>query len=158
LLCALGAELFDRARHQAKENGKPYGGVIARTEMTPFQVMAIGRIEAFVKTATDEILCGHLTFMAPEPAASEPSYPTEPPPPPTRSRAARPKSEEALAFPPLAPPSLPSATAVGFLPVVGSVSGSCSVAIRITFTALPITSAGRFWPLGPVGNVDSVSA
>jgi hypothetical protein len=30
--------------------------------------------------------------------------------------------------------------------------------MRITFTALPITSAGRFWPFGPVGHDDSLSA
>jgi hypothetical protein len=33
----------------------------------------------------------------------------------------------------------------------GSVSSSSPVAIRITRTALPITSAGRFWPCGPLG-------
>jgi hypothetical protein len=32
-----------------------------------------------------------------------------------------------------------------------SSGGIWPVAIRITLTALPITSAGRFWPLGPVG-------
>ena len=31
------------------------------------------------------------------------------------------------------------------------VEGRSPVAIRMTFTALPITSAGRFSPLGPLG-------
>ena len=31
------------------------------------------------------------------------------------------------------------------------VSASCPVAMRMTCTALPITSAGRFWPWGPLG-------
>ena len=46
------------------------------------------------------------------------------------------------------PPKLPSwAAALWAL----DVSVSSPVAIRITLTALPITSAGRFWPFGPVG-------
>jgi hypothetical protein len=36
------------------------------------------------------------------------------------------------------------------LPSSGNSSVSSPVAIRITFTALPMTSAGRFSPLGPV--------
>jgi len=54
----------------------------------------------------------------------------------------------ARAFPPLRP----SATAAGSFPSSGGVDSSISpVAIRITRTALPITSAGRFSPLGPRG-------
>jgi hypothetical protein len=37
------------------------------------------------------------------------------------------------------------------LAVVNDVVGSSPVAIRMTRTALPITSAGRFGPLGPIG-------
>lgn len=37
------------------------------------------------------------------------------------------------------------------------VSSSSPVAIRITLTALLITSAGRFWPRGP-GHLDSIFA
>ena len=36
-------------------------------------------------------------------------------------------------------------------PAAGRVSVSSPVAMRMTLTALPITSAGRFSPLGPVG-------
>ena len=46
----------------------------------------------------------------------------------------------------------PSSTAALFLPS-SSISSSISpVAIFITLTAVPITSPGRFWPLGPLGN------
>jgi hypothetical protein len=45
----------------------------------------------------------------------------------------------------------PKATAAAFLSASTRVSVSSPVAIRMTFTALPITSAGRFSPLGPRG-------
>ena len=45
----------------------------------------------------------------------------------------------------------PSAFAAGSLPSSGSSSISSPVAMRMTLTALPMTSAGRFSPLGPVG-------
>ena len=52
-----------------------------------------------------------------------------------------------------APPFLPSAFAAGSLPSSGynGTRQSSPVAIRMTWTALPITSAGRFSPLGPLG-------
>src|ERR1035437_802354 len=57
---------------------------------------------------------------------------------------------EARAFPPMRP----RATAAAFLPSGSAVgpesSGSWPVAMRITLTALPITSAGRRSPLGPL--------
>jgi len=49
------------------------------------------------------------------------------------------------------PPRLPSATAAAFLPSSVSISVSSPVRMRMTFTALPITSAGRRSPLGPLG-------
>src|ERR1700733_14401831 len=49
------------------------------------------------------------------------------------------------------PPIRPSATAAAFLPSSVSVSSISPVAIRMTWMALPITSAGRFSPLGPRG-------
>jgi hypothetical protein len=48
------------------------------------------------------------------------------------------------------PPRLPSSAAADFAES-GSSSVSSPVAIRMTLTALPITSAGRFSPLGPRG-------
>jgi len=45
------------------------------------------------------------------------------------------ESLAALAFPPFAPPSLPSATAAGFLPTFGSSSGFPSVCSPMAFTA-----------------------
>jgi hypothetical protein len=53
----------------------------------------------------------------------------------------------ALAFPPIRP----SATAAAFLPSSVTLSSISPVAIRMTWTALPITSAGRRSPLGPRG-------
>jgi hypothetical protein len=53
-------------------------------------------------------------------------------------------SVAARAFPPFAPSSAAPLRS-------GSTSSSSPVAIRITFTALPITSAGRFSPCGPLG-------
>ncbi|RWK60906.1 MAG: hypothetical protein EOR78_26025 [Mesorhizobium sp.] len=47
----------------------------------------------------------------------------------------------------------PSAFAAGSLPSSITSSASSPVAMRVTRTALPITSAGRFWPLGWLGNV-----
>jgi hypothetical protein len=47
----------------------------------------------------------------------------------------------------------PRAFAAGSLPSSITSSASSPVAMRMTRTALPITSAGRFWPSGPVGNV-----
>ena len=53
-----------------------------------------------------------------------------------------------------APPFLPSAFAAGSLPSsIGSDSVSSPVAMRMTLTALPMTSAGRFSPLGPAASV-----
>src|SRR5271165_1237367 len=52
------------------------------------------------------------------------------------------------------PPRLPIDTAAGSLPCFSGVSISSSispVAILATLIALPITSAGRFSPLGPLG-------
>src|ERR1700737_968211 len=49
------------------------------------------------------------------------------------------------------PPFLPSAFAAGSLPSSGIVSSISPVSTRMTRTALPITSAGRFSPLGPLG-------
>ncbi|MCO5080707.1 MAG: hypothetical protein M9955_03500 [Rhizobiaceae bacterium] len=49
------------------------------------------------------------------------------------------------------PPFAPSAFAAGSLPSSITSSVSSPVAMRMTRTAFPITSAGRFWPLGPVG-------
>jgi hypothetical protein len=49
------------------------------------------------------------------------------------------------------PPRAPSSAAADFAES-GSFSSSSPVAIRITLTALPITSAGRFSPRGPRGN------
>lgn len=98
-LGVLAPEVFDRARRQAKENAKPYAGMIARTEMAPFQVIRPGRIDAIVKTATDEILAGHLTFKLSEESNSSP---TEPPPPSLQSRGARKPKVKKLA------PSRPS--------------------------------------------------
>jgi hypothetical protein len=46
------------------------------------------------------------------------------------------------------PPALPLRTLPDFAVVVSEIS---PVAIRMTWTALPITSAGRFSPLGPRG-------
>src|SRR5271156_6574955 len=67
-------------------------------------------------------------------------------------RAISPRRSGDIALALAAPPLAPSAFALGSLPSsVGSVSTSSPVAIRITLTALPMTSAGRFWPLGPVG-------
>jgi hypothetical protein len=55
----------------------------------------------------------------------------------------------ALAF----PPRCPSDFAAGPFPSSAPRSSSSSpVAIRITLTALPITSAGRFWPLVRLAN------
>src|SRR5258708_1065128 len=48
----------------------------------------------------------------------------------------------------------PSATAAAFLPSSVVVSSIWPVAIRMTWTALPITSAGRFSPFGPRGIPD----
>src|SRR2546423_3379240 len=53
----------------------------------------------------------------------------------------------ALAFPPMRP----SATAAAFLPSSVVMSSISPVAILATMMALPITSAGRFSPLGPRG-------
>ncbi len=50
----------------------------------------------------------------------------------------------ARAFPPLLPSSAAALRS-------GRTSSSSPSAIRITFTALPITSAGRFSPRGPLG-------
>ena len=50
-----------------------------------------------------------------------------------------------------APPLAPSAFAAGSLPSSIVSSSISPVAICMTRTALPMTSAGRFWPLGPVG-------
>src|SRR5580704_10116989 len=52
-----------------------------------------------------------------------------------------------------APPFLPSAFAAGSLPSSGIVSSISPVSTRMTWTALPITSAGRFSPLGPLGTL-----
>lgn len=60
---------------------------------------------------------------------------------------------EALAWPPFDAPSVDSATAAGLR--VSLVSSSSPVAIRITRTAFPMTSAGRFCPCGPFGMVRS---
>ena len=52
------------------------------------------------------------------------------------------------------PPRLPIDTAAGSLPSASGVGMSSSispVAMRATFTARAMASAGRFWPLGPVG-------
>src|SRR5437016_5978872 len=49
------------------------------------------------------------------------------------------------------PPIRPSATAAAFLPSSVVRSSTSPVAILPTMTALPITSAGRFSPLGPLG-------
>src|SRR5689334_11554159 len=54
----------------------------------------------------------------------------------------------ALAAPPFAPPALPRATAFSDLGFVSSIS---PVVIRMMWTALATTSAGRFSPLGPLG-------
>jgi hypothetical protein len=59
-------------------------------------------------------------------------------------------SDLALAF----PPRLPSSAAAN-LAESGNSSVSSPVAIRITLTALPITSAGRFSPRGPWGMLNS---
>jgi hypothetical protein len=48
------------------------------------------------------------------------------------------------------PPRLPSSAAAPLISG-GNSSVSSPVAIRMTLTALPITSAGRFSPLGPLG-------
>lgn len=83
-LGTLDQETFNKAGSSAKESDKPYAGVIARTEMAPFQVLQTGRIDAIVKTATDEILAGHLTVKIvspsssserPQPAEQSPSAP-----------------------------------------------------------------------------------
>jgi hypothetical protein len=55
---------------------------------------------------------------------------------------------DALAIPPLLPNS---AAAADFCSIFSS---TCPVAIRMTWTALPMTSAGRFWPCGPLGTDD----
>ena len=49
------------------------------------------------------------------------------------------------------PPFLPRNTAALLLPSSVSDSSISPVAIFITVTAFEITSAGRFWPLGPFG-------
>src|SRR6185437_9888936 len=55
------------------------------------------------------------------------------------------------------PPRLPSSAAA--LLVAGDRSSSSSpVAIRMTLTALPITSAGRFSPRGPLGMLNPLGA
>lgn len=86
----IDATTFDRAREQARQTGKPYGGVIVRSEMSPFGIPKYGRAEAFLRTATDKILCGHLTFRAPDSPATSVSSSTAPPPS-KRSRGAGPK-------------------------------------------------------------------
>ena len=55
------------------------------------------------------------------------------------------------------PPFRPSATAAAFFPSSVMPSAISPVAIRMTWTALEITSAGRFWPLGPLGICLSLS-
>ena len=52
------------------------------------------------------------------------------------------------------PPMRPSATAAAFLPSSVITSSIWPVAIRMTWTALPITSRGRRSPLGPRGLAD----
>ena len=52
----------------------------------------------------------------------------------------------ARALPPLGPPALPRVTARAFALFLRR-----WIAILITFTALPTTSAGRFSPRGPLG-------
>jgi len=79
--------------------------------------------------------------------------------PPQRARAAfraiafrlGAESAFARAFPPLRPPSRPRATAAASLPLSFVISSVCPVAIRMTWTAAPITSAGLRWPFGPLG-------
>lgn len=51
-----------------------------------------------------------------------------------------------------APPSFPSCAAA-LAGVWSNFSVSSPVAIRMIFTAAPITSAGRFWPRGPLGMI-----
>jgi hypothetical protein len=53
------------------------------------------------------------------------------------------------------PPRDPSFAAAFLARSVSSSSVSSPVAIRMTLTALPITSAGRFWPWGPRGMASS---
>lgn len=50
-------------------------------------------------------------------------------------------------LPPFLPPSRPAEAFFGS----SRPSSICPVAIRMTWTALPMTSAGRFWPWGPLG-------
>lgn len=80
VLGTLDREIFDAARRNAIEGGKPYAGVIARTEMSPFQVLTPGRVDAIVKTAAGDLLAGHLTFQAVNLSSSN-----ETPPPSPRS-------------------------------------------------------------------------
>jgi hypothetical protein len=57
------------------------------------------------------------------------------------------------------PPRLPSSAAAFFAESVSTSSVSSPVAIRMTLTALPITSAARFSPRGPLGiGLDPVAA
>ncbi|MGB8366632.1 MAG: hypothetical protein WCE20_19210 [Rhizomicrobium sp.] len=50
-----------------------------------------------------------------------------------------------------APPFRPPLRAYSFPSLAGVFSSISPVAIRMTWTALPMTSAGRFWPWGPLG-------
>jgi hypothetical protein len=88
----IDATVFDNARQQAREQGKPYGGVIVRSAMAPFAIMKYGRIEAILRTSTDNVLCGHLTFRAPDSPVTVASSSTARPPPAKRSRGAAKKS------------------------------------------------------------------
>ena len=59
----------------------------------------------------------------------------------------------ARALPPLRPPRRPRLTAAASLPDTFVRSSISPVAILATMTAAPITSAGRFSPLGPLGTL-----
>ena len=72
----IDAAVFDTSRKQAKQTGKPYGGVIIRSELRPFAVLKYGRLEAILRTSTDKIVCGHITFQPPPSTAISVSSPT----------------------------------------------------------------------------------
>jgi hypothetical protein len=70
------SNLIDKSTSQARENGMPYAGLLAKTVFSPFPVQAAGKIEAIVQIEGVEYICGALNVIVSAPvAAPEPSAP-----------------------------------------------------------------------------------
>ena len=71
----LEGAVIEKAQKEAEAAGLPFGGVVAKVVMSPFPILAFGRIKAVLRGSDGDTLCATLNFQKEATSTTAPAPP-----------------------------------------------------------------------------------